>query len=62
MSCLLFRYHLIKKNGLQAQLAGKAHQLDCPKIVLDHVCVLHIYVQKVIPMVMHYLNRFKTGF
>ena len=27
-----------------AQLAGKARQLGCPKIVLDHVRVLYIYI------------------
>ena len=26
------------------QLAGKARQLGCPKIVLDHVRVLYIYI------------------
>ena len=27
-----------------AQLAGKARQLGCPKIVLDHVRVIYIYI------------------
>ena len=27
------------------QLAGEAHQLGCPKIALDHVCVyIHVYI------------------
>ena len=26
------------------QLAGEARQLGCPKIVLDHVCVLYIFI------------------
>ena len=26
------------------QLAGKARQLGCPKIVLDHMCVLYIII------------------
>ena len=26
------------------QLAGGAHQLGCPKIVLDHMHVIYIYI------------------
>ena len=31
-------------NLFTPQLAGKAHQLGCPKIVLDHVRVLYLYM------------------
>ena len=27
-----------------AQLAGKARQLSCPKIVLDHMCMYYIII------------------
>ena len=48
MACdelLLITQSSVKKiNFFTAQLAGEARQLGCPKIVLDHVRVLYIYI------------------